>query len=296
MARVTVGVPVYNGAPMLRECLDCLLSQTFQDISIVISDNASTDETPEICAEYAAKDSRIRVVRHSENMGPLANFRYLLDHADTEFFMWRADDDLSDEHFVKELVAVLDANPKSQLAIPRIVTEHENHVRTIESSFQPIDGIDLADRVVKRLYNYHVSGFYGLWRKKYLHECVSRIWSAYPEPYAGDHLTMLPAFLEDVAIGSDRTLYVQRTYSPPKGDGLRGKPRLSDRVALYERLLPKFYACFDAEVRRRAFPAEQEARILRERRRFTRTRLRASPWRVFRLKVKLLARRLFGSE
>jgi glycosyltransferase involved in cell wall biosynthesis len=296
MPRVTVGVPVYNGAPMLRECLDCLLAQTFQDIAVIISDNASTDETPQICAEYAAKDSRVRVVRHAENMGPLANFRYLLDQADTGFFMWRADDDLSDENFVAELISVLDANPTFQVAIPRIVTEHADHVRTIETPFEPVDGADFADRLIKRLYNYHVSGFYGLWRTEYLQECVSRVWAAYPEPYAGDHLTMLSAFLDDVAIGSNRTLYIQRTYSPPKGDGLRGKPRLGTRIALYERLLPKFYACFDAEVKRRNFPSKQEARILKERNRFTRAKLRASPWRIFRLRLKLLARRLLGGE
>lgn len=296
MARVTVGIPVYNGAPMLRECLDCLLSQTYSDFVIVIADNASTDETPQICAEYAAKDSRISVVRHSENIGPLANFRYLLDRADTEFFMWRADDDLSDEKFISELVSILDANPGARLAIPRIVTEHGDHVKTIETSFEPIEGTDLADKLIKRLSNYHVSAFYGVWKTKYIQEAVQRIWTAYPEPYAGDHLTVLSAFLDDVAVGSNKTLYIQRTYSPPKGDGLRGKPRLSTRVALYERLLPKFYACFDAEVKRRGFPREQEARILKQRRRFTRTKLRASPWRIFRLKVKLLARRLVGRE
>lgn len=292
MARVTVGVPVYNGAPMLRECLDCLLSQSFQDILVVISDNASTDETPQICAEYAARDSRVRVVRHAQNRGPLANFRYLLDQADTEFFMWRADDDLSDENFISELVSVLDAHPEARLAIPRIVTEHGDQVRTVESSFTTVDGSDFADRLVKRLHNYHVSGFYGLWKTEYLQKTVARVWAAYPEPYAGDHLTMLSAFLDDVAIGSNDTLYIQRTYSPPKGDGLRGKRSLRDRIALYERLLPIFYACYEKEVKLRALPEDQERRILSEKVRYTREKLRASRARILRLKLKLLLKSL----
>lgn len=58
--RVSVGLPVYNGERFLRESLDSLLSQTFEDFELIISDNASTDRTQEVCQEYAAKDRRIR--------------------------------------------------------------------------------------------------------------------------------------------------------------------------------------------------------------------------------------------
>lgn len=273
---------------MLRECLDCLLSQTYRDFVVVIADNASTDETPQICAEYAAKDSRIRVVRHTENIGPLANFRYLLDRADTEFFMWRADDDLSDEMFLEQTVTALDKKPSSKLAIPRIVTEHSGGVRTPESDFQEVpEGGDFAERVIWRLYHYHVSGLYGLWRTGYLQETAARVWAAYPQSYACDHLTMLSVFLDDVAVAASKTLYIQRTYSPPKGDGLRGSRSLRDRIAMYEKLLPLFYDCFTQEIRFRNFPPAQEKRILSEMRRYGREKLRASRSRILRLRIKL---------
>ncbi len=286
MARVTVGVPVYNGAPMLRECLDCLLSQTFQDISIVISDNASTDETPEICAEYAAKDSRIRVVRHPENMTVLPNYKFLVDSCDTEYFMWRADDDYSDLNYIEELVSTLDADPKAILAVPRITTSHRPGEFLDEVSFDRIEASSLAERVLARLYCYHVSGYYGLWRTKYIQATSTRIWSAFAEAYACDHLTMLAAFLDDGVVGNNSTLFIQRTYSPAKGDGLRGKISLDFRIKRMEKLLPLFYSCFDAEVKRVGFSTAEEKMLLRQRRRYTAQKLRASPFRICRLKLK----------
>ena len=50
--RVSIGLPVYNGADFLEEALDSLLAQTFEDFELIISDNASTDRTQEICQAY----------------------------------------------------------------------------------------------------------------------------------------------------------------------------------------------------------------------------------------------------
>jgi glycosyltransferase involved in cell wall biosynthesis len=92
--KVSIGMPVYNGEPFIREALDSLLAQTFTDFELIISDNASTDGTEAICREYAAKDDRIRYVRQPENRGALANFQFVLDEAVGEYFMWAAADDI----------------------------------------------------------------------------------------------------------------------------------------------------------------------------------------------------------
>jgi glycosyltransferase involved in cell wall biosynthesis len=65
--RVSIGVPVFNGERFLAETLDSLLNQTFSDLEVVISDNASTDQTEEICRAYAAHDARIRYYRNDVN-------------------------------------------------------------------------------------------------------------------------------------------------------------------------------------------------------------------------------------
>ena len=100
---VSIGMPVYNGAKYIREALDSLLSQTFVDFELIISDNASTDATQEICEEYARRDLRIRYVKQSENKGALANFQFVLNQAKGEFFMWAAADDKWDEHWIESI-------------------------------------------------------------------------------------------------------------------------------------------------------------------------------------------------
>ncbi|MGK2855732.1 MAG: glycosyltransferase family 2 protein, partial [Thermoanaerobaculia bacterium] len=98
--QLTIGMPVYNGARYIREALDSLLGQTFRDFEIFISDNASTDATPEICEEYRRRDARIRVVRQSENRGLLSNFRAVLEGARGDMFTWAAADDVWDPRWL----------------------------------------------------------------------------------------------------------------------------------------------------------------------------------------------------
>ncbi len=74
MPAVSIGLPVYNGDNFLAEAIDSILRQTMEDFELIISDNASTDRTEEICREYAAGDSRIRYYRNESNLGAMANY------------------------------------------------------------------------------------------------------------------------------------------------------------------------------------------------------------------------------
>lgn len=109
--KVSIGVPVYNGAATLAAMLDTLLKQTFEDFEIVISDNASTDATAAICADYAERDPRVRVVRQAENIGPERNFKFVLDEARAPYFMWSAADDFRSPDYLDENVRFLEAHP-----------------------------------------------------------------------------------------------------------------------------------------------------------------------------------------
>lgn len=53
---VSIGMPVYNGADVIEQAIESVLSQSFRDFELIISDNASTDRTEEICRRYAAED------------------------------------------------------------------------------------------------------------------------------------------------------------------------------------------------------------------------------------------------
>ena len=99
--KVSIGMPVYNGEQFIRCALDSLLEQSFPDFELIISDNASTDGTEEICREYAARDQRINYVRQPLNLGAYANFKFVLDEAHGEYFMWAACDDIRSADFIE---------------------------------------------------------------------------------------------------------------------------------------------------------------------------------------------------
>lgn len=114
--RVSIGLPVYNGERHLPEALDSLLAQRFGEFELVLSDNASTDGTESIGRAYAAKDSRIRYVRQAENIGPTANFNFVLSQSSAPYFMWAAHDDIWEPDFLSEMVNILDTQKDVEIA------------------------------------------------------------------------------------------------------------------------------------------------------------------------------------
>ncbi|MBK8696663.1 MAG: glycosyltransferase family 2 protein [Deltaproteobacteria bacterium] len=95
-ATVSIGLPIYNGARTMRRTLDALLGQTFTDFSVLLSDNASTDDTEAIGREYAERDPRVRYVRQPVNLGAIGNFLYVFEHSRGPYYSWLACDDFYD--------------------------------------------------------------------------------------------------------------------------------------------------------------------------------------------------------
>ncbi len=106
--KVSIGMPVYNGEKYISEAIDSLIMQTHTDFELIISDNASTDGTAAICKQYADKDSRIRFVQQTENIGSIQNFQYVLVEAVGEYFMWAAADDRRRKDFLKLALEVFE--------------------------------------------------------------------------------------------------------------------------------------------------------------------------------------------
>lgn len=114
--RLTIGLPVYNGADYLAASLDALLGQTYEDFELVISSNASTDATDEICRDYAAGDPRIRLVRQPTNVGAAPNHDAVVREATGELFKWASADDLYARDLIERCVHLLDEHPEAVLA------------------------------------------------------------------------------------------------------------------------------------------------------------------------------------
>ena len=114
--RLSIGLPVYNGEDYLAESLEALLGQTYEDFELIISDNASTDGTADICRRYARQDSRIRYFRQSRNLGCNPNHNFVIEQARGELFKLASDDDLYARDLLKRCVDVLDECPRYVLA------------------------------------------------------------------------------------------------------------------------------------------------------------------------------------
>ncbi len=112
-------MPVYNGQEYLPQALDALIGQTFDDFEIIISDNVSTDATESICRAYAARDSRIRYLRRTSNIGATRNFNAVFQAARGEYFKWASHDDLCAPTFLERCVAVLDGDSTVEWCHPR---------------------------------------------------------------------------------------------------------------------------------------------------------------------------------
>jgi glycosyltransferase involved in cell wall biosynthesis len=137
--RLSIGLPVYNGENYVSESLDALLGQTYTDFELIISDNASSDATEEICRSYAARDSRIRYVRQPANIGAAPNHNFLVQQARGELFKWAAHDDLYAPKLLTRCIEALDERPElvlshSFMAIidegGKIISEYEYRLAT----------------------------------------------------------------------------------------------------------------------------------------------------------------------
>ena len=111
LPRVVIGIPTFNRATSLARAIESALAQDYPDLAVLISDNASTDATREVCAAFVAADPRVAVTRQQSNVGATKNFRSVFESASGELFMWLADDDWLDAGYVRRCVECLVQEP-----------------------------------------------------------------------------------------------------------------------------------------------------------------------------------------
>jgi len=99
--KVSVGIPTFNRGADLIKTVESVLRQDYPNLEIIISDNASTDNTNTLCRKLALNDRRITYIRQSHNQGPTVNFREVLARCSGDYFMWLGDDDWIDRSYVR---------------------------------------------------------------------------------------------------------------------------------------------------------------------------------------------------
>ena len=196
--RVSIGLPVYNGERFLPQALEALLSQTFSDFLLVISDNASTDATEDICRTYAARDRRIRYLRNEYNVGVYKNFNRVFRESTGDYFKWACADDVSDHNLVARCFEIIEQKPDVVVVYPktRFIDEAGRRLDTHDQGWH-LEQEAAHERLRAILYADHwVNLFYGLIR----HSALART-RLFPSYNSGDYrligeLSLQGKFLE----------------------------------------------------------------------------------------------------
>jgi len=209
---VTIGIPVYNGGERLRRALDAILAQEYPNLEIIISDNASTDQSPTIIREFLSRREGARTVRQEQNIGASGNFEFLMREAHGKYFFWASCDDYWHPQFVSRNVAQLESAPEAGLAL--------TGVDRIYDDFTPLDSVRFAGALDPSRAShwraamncasgvpYHL-GVYGLWRLDFMR----RVFRGYPLFFAADRLFLCGVALATRFTYVDDPLYVRTVH------------------------------------------------------------------------------------
>ena len=163
---VSIGVPVFNGEAGLARCLDSLLTQDYPNLEIIISDNGSTDGTPQLGERYSRADPRVKYFRAERNRGAVWNFNRVFELSSGEYFAWTSHDDERDPSFVSACVERLEQHLDAVLSPGRVaVSIDPNDEIVYVAHFDSFAGLtDVVDRYHEALKRLPPSAFYGLYR------------------------------------------------------------------------------------------------------------------------------------
>ena len=115
MSQVDVVIPCYNYAHFLRTCVESVLYQSGVDVRVLIIDDASPDNTPEVCRELVAQDSRVEFRRHSQNLGHVRTYNEGIEWARGEYMLLLSADDVLIEGSLKRAADLMDSHPEVAL-------------------------------------------------------------------------------------------------------------------------------------------------------------------------------------
>jgi len=221
MTKVFIGMPAYNGERFIREAIESIMEQSYADWVMLISDDASTDKTRAICEEYTKRDSRITYYRQEKNLGLFANFKFVLDKADTDYFIWAAQDDIREKDYLKTCVEQLEKNPDLGLATTRMAAI-DSFGRTLieELELTQFSEKPITQNVARYVLQPEVLGkcnlMYGLFRTVVARET----WWAYPQrqTWGQDYMFSLALIARHKVYVNEKILFKKRLggFSSPQ--------------------------------------------------------------------------------
>lgn len=178
---VSVCIPTYNRSSKLERAIKSVQNSDYHNLEIIISDNASSDDTQSVSVRLTNGDKRIRYFRQAGNIGPVGNFEFSRARAKGKYFMWLADDDYLDLNYISRCVEALEADSSLALAAG-LGAYHRNDgsFAYMGNIVQEKSSLPLL-RVVKYLwFVWDNSIFYGLYKREFINDCK------FPSFIAGD--------------------------------------------------------------------------------------------------------------
>jgi len=133
--KITIGLPIYNEEKFLRKRIENIQSQTLSDFDLIISNNNSTDATHEICKEFLENKNNIKYFLQEKNEGAIWNFQFVLEKANTPYFVWAGADDIWDKNFLQENVNFLENKEKCVGCISKVETFGDSDDREFSNMF-----------------------------------------------------------------------------------------------------------------------------------------------------------------
>jgi glycosyltransferase involved in cell wall biosynthesis len=229
---LSIGIPVHNGARYLAHTLDSLRAAELDDVEILISDNASTDETGDIVRSAAAADPRLRYIRQPENIGPAENFNYVFRNTTGTFFSWLAYDDLIEPTFYRQMVEMLHARPDAAAAMSRVrLIDSSGGLMDHSDELVEGDHPDAVERFIRYAGFAHWCQFcYGVARRSAMEK--TRLLGTY---WSGDRLYCAELALAGPLLRHPETLYFVRQHT----DRLTRRHSRRDHAAVTAYLTPR---------------------------------------------------------
>ena len=207
---VSVGLPVYNGEKYLAGAIESLLSQDYTNIEIILCDNASTDNTSQICQLYQQKDARIHYVQNKTNIGAANNFNRTFTLSKGELFMWAAYDDLWDQTYIRKCVEKLNQFPNAVICLTEcaIIDETGKFIRNENEAIETLN-LSFSERLHHFFLNVGWIGsiVYGLCRSEFLKR--TRL---FLEEYGPDVILGLELYLLGDVIKVEERLFYYRHF------------------------------------------------------------------------------------
>lgn len=181
MAKVFIGMLAYNGERFIGEAIESLLNQSFSDFTLLISDDGSTDGTRAICEMYAKKDPRIIYYRQEKNIGMFPNFKFVLDRANGDFFMWAAHDDLWKKDFIK--VCMENIENKKVDAATTVMADVDSYGRNLRelTELTKLSGKPSIQQVAKYVLQPEILGKCNLMYSVFKTNVIKKVWQIYPQ-------------------------------------------------------------------------------------------------------------------